>query len=299
MMAAKGYGRVITAMVTPFDRDGRVDLGRARELARRLVDAGSDGLVVAGSTGESATLTDEEKVALYRAVAEAVGDRAFVWAGTGTNNTEHSVRLTRQAEAAGVDGVMLVAPYYNKPTQQGLILHFRTVAEATRLPVMLYNVPGRTGVNLLPETVAELARVPNIVALKEASGNLDQVSEVVRRVPPGFTVYSGDDSLTLPILAVGGAGIVSVASHLVAGELRRMIEAFQDGRVEEARGIHLRLLPLFRVLFIRPNPIPVKAALARAGFPVGGLRPPLHEADPECVRQIDEVLAGLGIAVAA
>lgn len=298
-MAGKGYGRVITAMVTPFDRDGRLDLERARQLARRLVDAGSDGLVVAGSTGESATLHDEEKVALFRAVVEEVGDRAFVWAGTGTNSTEHSVRLTRQAEAAGAHGVMLVAPYYNKPTQQGLALHFRAVAESTRLPVMLYNVPGRTAVNLLPETVAELARLPNVVALKEASGNLDQVSEAVRLLPPGFAVYSGDDSLTLPILAVGGVGVVSVASHLVAGQLRAMVEAFAAGRVAEAREIHLRLMPLFRVLFVRPNPIPVKAALARAGFPVGGLRPPLHEADPDCVRQIDQVLAELGVAAAA
>ncbi|HEY8416104.1 MAG TPA: 4-hydroxy-tetrahydrodipicolinate synthase, partial [Thermaerobacter sp.] len=264
------YGSVITAMVTPFDAEGRVDAARAAELARRLVEAGSDGIVVAGTTGESPTLSSEERLALLRAVLEAVGDRAFVWMGTGTNDTAASIRLTREAEEAGAHGVMLVTPYYNKPPQAGLLEHFRAIASATRLPVMVYNVPGRTACNLEPETLVRLVEAaPNVVAVKEASGNLDQVGEIRRRLPRPFRVYAGDDSFTLPVLAIGGDGVVSVASHLVAGELRRMVDAFREGRVEEASAIHLRLLPLFKALFWTANPIPVKTALRLVGFDVG------------------------------
>ncbi|MCL6451034.1 MAG: 4-hydroxy-tetrahydrodipicolinate synthase [Acetobacteraceae bacterium] len=291
----KDWGRVITAMVTPFGPDLAVDWARAAELARRLVDSGSDGLVVGGTTGESPTLTEAEKLKLWETVVEAVGDRVPVIAGTGTNSTAASVSLTRRAEVAGVDGVMLVTPYYNKPPQEGMYRHFREVAESTRLPVLLYNVPGRTGANLLPETVARLAEVPNIVALKEASGSLEQVAQVVRLAPPGFRVYSGDDSLTLPVLASGGYGVVSVASHLVGQEMQQMVRAYLGGDAAEAARLHLRLTPLFKALFITANPIPVKCALALCGFPVGGLRLPLVEASSGEREALARVLSELGL----
>jgi 4-hydroxy-tetrahydrodipicolinate synthase len=255
-----------------------VDYDRAGELARRLVDTGSTGIVVAGTTGESPTLTDEEKLQLLRVVREAVAGRAAVLAGTGTYDTAHSVHLSREAQRVGADGLLVVVPYYNRPTQEGLYRHFKTVAESTDLPVLMYNIPGRTGTNMLPETVARLSEVRNIAGIKEASGSLDQVSEIRRRTPEHFLIYSGDDSLTLPYLSVGAVGIVSVASHLVGREIAEMIAHFQAGRVEEARRIHLRLFPLFRALFVAPNPVPLKAALEMAGFPVGKPRLPLVEA---------------------
>ncbi|MBC7334887.1 MAG: 4-hydroxy-tetrahydrodipicolinate synthase, partial [Clostridia bacterium] len=224
---------------------------------------------------ESSILTHEEKLTLFRTVKEVVGDQAAVIAGTGSNNTAASEALTAEATALGVDGVMLVTPYYNKPSQEGLYQHFLACARATSLPVMLYNVPGRTGVNLLPETVVRLAAVENIVALKEASGNLDQASEILRLVPPHFRVYSGDDSLTLPLVAIGAYGVVSVASHLVGKELQAMVNGLVAGRVAEAQAIHRRLFPLFKALFMAPNPVPIKAALALLGRPAGRPRPPL------------------------
>jgi 4-hydroxy-tetrahydrodipicolinate synthase len=287
------FGRVITAMVTPMDRDLAVDYGKAAALAARLVEAGSDGLVVCGTTGESPTLTDEEKVRMFRTVKEAVGGRAAVIAGTGTYDTAHSIHLTREAERAGCDGVLLVNPYYNKPSQEGLYRHFKAVAESTRLPVMLYNIQGRTSVNCEPATVARLAQVPNIVAIKEASGSLDQMSQIRALTPPEFLMYSGDDSLTLPLLAVGGHGVVSVASHLAGREIRQMIDAFAAGEVRRALALHLRLWPLFKVLFVTTNPTPVKAALTLAGFDAGGLRLPLVEATPREREQIAAVLREL------
>jgi 4-hydroxy-tetrahydrodipicolinate synthase len=280
------WGPVITAMATPFREDGAVDYDRAGELARRLVDTGSTGIVVAGTTGESPTLTDEEKLQLLRVVREAVAGRAAVLAGTGTYDTAHSVHLSREAQRVGADGLLVVVPYYNRPTQEGLYRHFKTVAESTDLPVLMYNIPGRTGTNMLPETVARLSEVRNIAGIKEASGSLDQVSEIRRRTPEHFLIYSGDDSLTLPYLSVGAVGIVSVASHLVGREIAEMIAHFQAGRVEEARRIHLRLFPLFRALFVAPNPVPLKAALEMAGFPVGKPRLPLVEATPKEREQI-------------
>jgi 4-hydroxy-tetrahydrodipicolinate synthase len=280
------WGPVITAMATPFREDGAVDYDRAGELARRLVDTGSTGIVVAGTTGESPTLTDEEKLQLLRVVREAVAGRAAVLAGTGTYDTAHSVHLSREAQRVGADGLLVVVPYYNRPTQEGLYRHFKTVAESTDLPVLMYNIPGRTGTNMLPETVARLSEVRNIAGIKEASGSLDQVSEIRRRTPEHFLIYSGDDSLTLPYLSVGAVGIVSVASHLVGREIAEMIAYFQAGRVEEARRIHLRLFPLFRALFVAPNPVPLKAALEMAGFPVGKPRLPLVEATPKEREQI-------------
>ncbi len=290
-------GRVLTAMVTPFDSRLEVDYGKARQLADKLVKEGSDGLVVAGTTGESPTLSKEEKVRLFETVIEAVGDRAVVVAGTGTNSTSDSIAMTKAAAAAGAKAIMLVGPYYNKPPQEGLYQHFAAVARATELPILLYNVPGRTSVNILPETVARLAKVPNIIAIKEASGSLDQVAEVVRTTPPEFQVLSGDDSLTLPIMAVGGRGIVSVASHVVGLQIKRMVEAFAAGRVGEARDLHLKLLPFFKACFVTTNPIPVKAALRLTGFEAGGLRLPLVEANPKELDVLRKSLTDLGVPV--
>jgi len=294
-----GFGRVITAMVTPMDRVLAVDYGRAAALAKRLVDTGSDGLVVCGTTGESPTLTDDEKIKLFHTVREAVGKRAAVIAGTGTYDTAHSIHLTHEAERAGCDGVLLVNPYYNKPSQEGLYQHFKAVAESTRLGVMLYNIQGRTAVNCEPATVARLAQIPNILAIKEASGSLDQMSQIRKLTRPEFLMYSGDDSLTLPLLAVGGYGVVSVASHLAGREIREMIEVFAAGDIRRAQALHMRLWPLFKVLFITSNPTPVKAALALAGFDCGGLRLPLLEATVKEREQIAAVLKDLALAAVA
>lgn len=291
-----GFGRVLTAMATPFDDGGAVEYEQAKALAKRLADNGSDGIVVAGTTGESPTLTDEEKIKLFKAVKDAVGGRAKVVAGTGTNDTRHSVHLTKEAETAGADGILLVNPYYNRPSQDGLYAHFRTIAESTSLPCMLYNIPGRTGVNAAPETIARLADVPNIVAVKEASGSLDQASDIRRRTSPDFLIYSGDDSLTLPLLSVGGTGIVSVASHLVGREIADMVRAYEQGDVKKARAIHIRLFPLFKVLFITTNPVPLKAALNLSGFNVGKPRLPLVEATAKEKEQISAVLKELALA---
>lgn len=276
MKTVINLGTVITAMVTPFTEDMKVDLKRMEELTEYLIDLGSDGLLVTGTTGESPTLSAEEKVELWRTVIKAARGRVPVMVGTGSNDTRQSIVLTRKAEEVGADAVLLVTPYYNKPPQNALYAHFKAVAESTRLPVMLYNVPGRTGRNIDPPTVLRLAQdVPNIVALKEASGNLDQVSEICRDAPPGFQVYSGDDSLTLPMLALGAKGVVSVASHLIAGQLREMIQSFQAGNWQRAREIHLKYFPLCKGLFFTTSPSPVKAAMKMMGFPVEGLRLPL------------------------
>lgn len=290
-----GFGRVLTAMVTPFDESGEIDYAQAASLAKRLADSGTDSIVVAGTTGESPTLTDEEKIRLVRMVKDAVAGRALVVAGTGTYDTKHSIHLTREAARAGADGILLVNPYYNRPSQDGLYAHFRAIAESTSLPCILYNIPGRTGVNTTPETIARLAEVPNIAAVKEASGNLDQASEIRRRTPDSFLIYSGDDSLTLPILAVGGAGVVSVASHFVGREIQNMIRAYEQGDVRKAMQIHVKLFPLFKVLFITTNPVPVKAALNLSGFRVGKPRLPLVEATPKEKEQIQAVLKELAL----
>jgi len=287
------FGRVITAMVTPFHKDGSVNYAQAKKLARHLVESGSDGLVVAGTTGESPTLTKEEKVALFQAVVEEVGGKAAVIAGTGTNSTAESVALTQAAERAGVDGIMVVGPYYNKPSQEGLYQHFATIARSTRLPVMLYNIPGRTAVNILPGTVARLAEIENVVAIKEASGSLEQVTELRRLLPDHFAIYSGDDSLTLPMLALGARGVVSVASHLAGRRIQEMINAFTAGNVTLAAKIHAELYPLFKVLFITTNPVPVKAALNFLGLQVGGPRLPLVEAAEAEKEKIRECLEQL------
>lgn len=289
------FGKILTAMVTPFNEQGEVNYQAAKNLAVKLVENGSDGLVIAGTTGESPTLTTEEKLTLFSTVVEAVGGRATVIAGTGTNNTQATVELTKAAERTGIDGVLLVAPYYNKPPQEGLYQHFKKVAEATTLPLMIYNIPGRTGVNITPATMRRLAEIDNIVALKEAAGDINQAAEMVRVLPKDFLVYSGDDSMTLPMLSVGATGVVSVASHLVGRRMKSMIEAFNQGDVSKATELHRELLPLFKVLFITTNPIMVKAALNLLGIPVGATRLPLVEPGPQELEQLKEVLQQLGL----
>lgn len=291
------WGRVITAMVTPLDSQLNVDFGQAGKLARRLIDSGTDTILVGGTTGESPTLTDNERVRLVEAVLDAIGDKAPVIAGTGTNSTAASVALTKQAEALGAHGAMLVAPYYNKPPQNGLYAHFRTVAEATRLPVMVYNVPGRTSVNITPETMGRLAEIENIVALKEAGGSADQASEMVRAVRGKLRVYSGDDSLTLPMMAVGAYGVVSVVSNVAGRLVADMVKAFAAGETARATELHLQLLPLFKGLFLTTNPIPVKAALRLQGFDAGGLRLPLIEATEEQIAAVRQAMVEAGVEV--
>jgi 4-hydroxy-tetrahydrodipicolinate synthase len=272
------FGRVLTAMVTPFNKDFSINFDLVRKLASHLVQSGSDGLVVAGTTGEGPTLTKEEKIEMYRTVVQEVGGRASVIANTGGNSTAESIALTQAAQKVGVDGVMLVAPYYNRPSQDGLYSHFKSLAESTDLPIIIYNIPSRTSVNILPRTVASLAGIGNIVAIKESSGNMDQVSELRLSVPDNFAIYSGDDSLTLPILTLGGKGVISVSSHLVGERMQEMIKAFTSGSVKIARDMHLELYPILKGLFITTNPVPIKCALELAGWQVGMPRLPLVEA---------------------
>ncbi|MEA3402811.1 MAG: 4-hydroxy-tetrahydrodipicolinate synthase [Armatimonadota bacterium] len=287
-------GNLITAMVTPFDDDLQVDYDRGAELAGRLAGAGSD-ILVSGTTGESPTTTADEKLQMYRVVREAVGEDAAVMAGTGSNNTTASIALTKRAADTGVDAIMLVGPYYNKPSQEGFYQHFATVARNTDLPVIVYNVPGRTGKNIEAATVLRLARdVPNIVGCKEASGDIAQIAEICAGAPEGFRVWSGDDGMTLPILCVGGVGVISVASHIAAEEIGEMIEAFHAGDTGRARELHHRLTPLFTNLFLASgNPSCVKRALEVCGFPVGGTRLPVvpaSEQDTETIRAVCEEL---------
>jgi 4-hydroxy-tetrahydrodipicolinate synthase len=273
-------GRLLTATVTPFDPEGRVDYEQAKRLATALLDSGSEGLVVAGTTGESPTLSHDEKLRLFREVKAAVGRRGAVIAGTGTNNTAESVELTREAEALGVDGVLLTCPYYSKPPQEGIFRHFEKIAVSTSLPCILYNIPGRTGVNMTADTQLRLAQVPNIIGVKEASGDLVQIGRIIEEAPPGFHVWSGDDQMVLPIMALGGYGGICVVSHLVGGQLREMMEDVLADRPESAARIHRRLLPLMNVLMTAAaNPIPLKYALNGIGFRVGGVRLPLVEPD--------------------
>ena len=278
-------------MVTPFGEDGSVNYSVAEALAAHLVDNGSDGLVVCGTTGESPTLSWDEEFQLFKCVKAAVGDRAKVIAGTGSNSTQEAIEATQKAATLNLDGTLQVVPYYNKPTQAGLYHHFKAIAEASPdLPVMLYNVPGRTGCGLTVDTVVSLAAVPNIVAIKEASGNLDYASQVKASTSPSFSLYSGDDSLTLPLLSVGGCGVVSVASHVVGNRIQAMIQAFLAGKVEQAVQEHLSLFPIFKALFLETNPIPVKAALAVQGWSVGSVRSPLVPASDAVKQELQRLL---------
>jgi len=290
------FGRVITAMVTPFAPDGSVNYAIAEALAAHLADNGSDALVVCGTTGESPTLTWAEEYELFQVVLKAVRGKAKVIVGSGSNSTREAIEATQKAAQLGVDGSLQVVPYYNKPPQAGLYHHFQAIAAAAPdLPLMLYNIPARTGQTLTPETVARLAEIPNIVAIKEASGNLDQASQIRKLTAPDFLIYSGDDSLTLPLLSVGGSGVVSVASHLVGTELQKMVQAFVAGHVQSALEMHLRLLPLFKVLFVSTNPIPVKVALQLQGWQVGATRPPLVDSVDDLRQKLQSVLADLSL----
>ncbi|AZU60340.1 4-hydroxy-tetrahydrodipicolinate synthase [Neobacillus mesonae] len=289
------FGQVLTAMVTPFDQQGEVDVNAVKDLVNHLIATGTEGLVVSGTTGESPTLTTEEKVELFQLVVEAAAGRVPVIAGTGSNNTRGSIALTKKAEEAGVDGIMLVVPYYNKPSQEGLYQHFKAISESTSLPIMLYNIPGRTSVNMSADTIVRLSEIDNIVAVKEASGNLDAMAEIIERTPEDFLLFSGDDALTIPVLAIGGAGVISVASHIIGNEMQEMINQFRSGDIQGAAEAHRRLLPIMKGLFAAPNPTPVKAALNMMGVPVGGVRLPLVELNEEEEQALQSLLPGVTV----
>lgn len=269
------FGKVLTAMVTPLDNSGKVDFGQTTNLIEYLLENGSEGLVIAGTTGESPTLTAEEKVSLFKHVVDKVNKRVPVIAGAGSNNTSSAVALTKEAEAVGVDAIMLVTPYYNKPNQQGLYEHFATIANETKLPVMMYNIPGRSVIKMSADTIIRLSEIENIVSVKEASGDLDLTSNVIEGTPDNFSVYCGEDSITLPMLAIGADGVVSVASHVIGSEMQSMVNAYQSGNVKNAASLHRKLLPIMNGLFAAPSPTPVKAALKMKGMDVGGVRLPL------------------------
>ncbi|MGG3889120.1 4-hydroxy-tetrahydrodipicolinate synthase [Metabacillus fastidiosus] len=269
------FGKISTAMVTPFDKNGNIDFQKTTKLIDYLISNGSDSLVVAGTTGESATLTSEEKLALFKHTVKEVNGRVPVIAGTGSNNTKASIELTEKAEEVGVDAILLVSPYYNKPSQEGLYQHFKAIAESTKLPVMLYNIPGRTAVNMSVETIVRLSEISNITAVKEASGNIDAMSEIIEKTRDEFELYSGDDGLTLPVMAIGGVGVVSVSSHVLGNEMQEMISLFESGDLASAAKKHRQLLPVMKQMFSAPNPTPVKTALQVKGLDVGPVRLPL------------------------
>ena len=286
----KDLGRLFTAMVTPFTEEGQVDYEQAKKLALALLNSGSDGVVVQGTTGESPTLTWEEGLRLFAEVKSAVGERGAVIAGTGSNSTAEALEATKEAERTGVDACLLVVPYYNKPTQDGLYQHFKAIAQSTSLPCILYNVPSRTVVSLSADTVIKLSQIDNITGVKEASGNLNQVSKIISGTKEDFLVWSGNDSDTLPILTLGGYGVISVASHLVGNQIREMIYSFVSGKTDKAAEIHHHLLPLVNALFVVSNPIPIKYALNHIGFRVGKPRMPLTEPDEKTAALIRDTL---------
>jgi 4-hydroxy-tetrahydrodipicolinate synthase len=290
------FGKVITAMVTPFREDGSVNYDVAAELAAYLIDNGSDGLVICGTTGESPTLSWDEEYELFQVVKGAVAGKGKIIAGTGSNSTTEAIEATQKAAKLGLDGSLQVVPYYNKPPQEGLYLHFSSIAKACPdLPIMLYNIPGRTGQNMTPETVAKLAELDNIAAIKEASGNLEVACQIRRLTDPSFAIYAGDDFLTLPMLTVGGSGVVSVASHLVGKQMQQMIESFLAGDNEKAIKTHLQLTPLFKALFVTTNPIPIKAALNLKGWKVGSLRPPMCAMSEALILELQTTLKELNL----
>lgn len=291
------FGRLLTAMVTPFNADGSVNYEKAADLAEWLINNGSDGLVVAGSTGEAATMSAEEKLELFRVVVNRINKRVPVIAGTGSNNTADSVKMTKMAEAMGVDGALIVSPYYNKPTQEGFYQHFAAVAQSTGLPIIVYNVPGRTASNISPAIVARLAAdFENIVAIKEAAGNVAQVAELYSVLPEEFTIYSGDDGLILPFMSVGATGLISVLSNIGGGILQDVMQAYEDGRVREAAKLNARMVPLANAMFIETNPIPVKAAVTLVtGIDAGQPRLPLTPMEPANKAKMVAVLQEYGL----
>jgi len=270
-------GRLITAMATPFDKNGAVDFKRTEELVEHLIKNGSDGIVVHGTTGESPTLTHEEEYELYKTVKKAVNGRASVIAGTGSNSTETTIKSTKRAQEIGCDAALLVVPYYNKPSQEGLYRHFKAVADNSTIPLILYNIPGRTGINMAPETIAKLSQIKNFIGVKDAAGDVNQTSTIRMLCKDDFIIWSGDDSLTLPMMSVGGYGVISVASHIVGKDIKAMIEAFASGNTKKAQELHIKLMPIFKVLFITSNPSPLKYALSLMGIDCGVPRLPLVE----------------------
>lgn len=291
------FGRLLTAMVTPFNADGSVNYEKAADLAEWLINNGSDGLVVAGSTGEAATMSAEEKMELFRVVVNRINKRVPVIAGTGSNNTADSVKMTKMAEAMGVDGALIVGPYYNKPTQEGFYQHFAAVAQSTGLPIIVYNVPGRTASNISPAIVARLAAdFENIVAIKEAAGNVAQVAELYSVLPEEFTIYSGDDGLIIPFMSVGATGLISVLSNIGGGILQDVMQAYEDGHVREAAKLNARMVPLANAMFIETNPIPVKAAVTLVtGIDAGQPRLPLTPMEPANKAKMVAVLQEYGL----
>jgi len=283
-------GRLITAMVTPFDDEGNVDYAQAQKLAAALIKSGSDGIVVSGTTGESPTLVLNEELKLFALAKEALAGSGSVIAGTGSNSTAEAIKATREAEKVGVDACLLVVPYYNKPSQDGLYQHFKAIAENTGLPCILYNVPARTVVNMSADTVIKLSQINNIIGVKEASGNLEQIERIIAGAKQGFLVWSGNDGDTLPVLAIGGYGVISVASHLVGKQLKELIDSYVNRKTESATALHHKLMPLFNAMFVVSNPVPVKYALNSVGFRVGKPRLPLCEPDAKSAALIKDVL---------
>lgn len=295
-MSELRFGRLLTAMVTPFDSNLELDLDRAQELAIRLLDEGSDALVVCGTTGESPTVFYPQKMDLFRAVIEAVDGRAPVIANAGDNCTPDSVHFARDVATLGVDGIMTVVPYYNKPPQEGLYRHFSAIADAVDVPIVLYNIPGRCAINMTAETTLRLAHDhDNIIAIKEASGDLTQVANIIDDAPSGFEVFAGDDALTLPMLGLGASGVISTIGNIASDRMSRMIKAFIEGDHTTALATHLGLLPLMKELFVTSNPIMVKEALKLLGFPVGGVRLPLVDATPEQSADLERVMRRVGV----
>ncbi len=283
-------GRLLTAMITPFDYEGEIDYGKARRLARALLESGSDGLVIGGTTGESPSMSDDEKLRLFAEVKEEVGEEAAVIAGATDNNHRKSVELSIEAEKIGVDGLLLTVPAYNKPTMEGLYQHFKAIAEAAPLPGILYNVPSRTALNMDVATTLRLSEIDSIVGVKEASSDLVQITQIIDGAPDGFRVWSGNDDETFPIMCVGGYGIVSVAAHIVGLQIKEMMGRVLEGDIEEAAAQHRRLLPLFKAIFWVTNPIPIKHAVNRAGFDIGKPRLPLWEADEDFTSKFDPLM---------
>jgi 4-hydroxy-tetrahydrodipicolinate synthase len=289
-------GEVLTAIATPFHADGSVDYDRFRELALHLVDNGSDGFVVTGTTGEAPTLTDDERFELYAAALDAVGDRATVIAGTGTYATAHSVHLTARAHELGVHAFLIVTPYYNKPPPRGIVEHFKAIADVSDRPIVVYNIPGRVVLNLEPETIAELAEIPTVAAVKQANDDLDQARRIVEL---GLDLYAGDDNLIYPFLRLGGVGGICVHTHVVGPQVKQQVSAFRDGDEETARRIDEELEPIYELLKVAPNPIAIKAALNMLGFEVGGHRLPLVAATDEEVARVRDCLERAGLQVPA
>lgn len=285
-------GEVLTAILTPFRPDGSVNVEKFRELAAHLVDNGSDGIVVAGTTGESPTLTDDEKLELFAAAVDAVGDRATIVAGTGTYDTGHSAHLTKQASELGIDGILVVTPYYNKPPQRAIVRHFQEIAAATDKPIVAYNIPSRVVINIEPETIAELAKIPNVAAVKQANDDLHQAARIVET---GLTLYAGDDNLIFPFLALGGTGGVCVHTHVWGLQTKEMIRRYKDGDVDEARRLNDEMAPAYELLKIQTNPIPIKAAMNLLGHELGGHRLPMVDPTEQELAQVRDCLARAGM----